>query len=73
MGQNHSNEVEKGRRRNTALADGFVTGTSGKVEEKYKIDVSRIPGSLLHESLVLQVIPVSISWSCSLSALQEYS
>lgn len=24
-----------------ALADGFVTGTSGKVEEKYKIDVSR--------------------------------
>lgn len=41
MGQQQSNEVEKGRRRNSALANGFVTGTSGKVEEKYKIDVSK--------------------------------
>lgn len=41
MGQQQSNKVEKGRRRNSALADGFVTGTSGKVEEKYKIDVSK--------------------------------
>lgn len=41
MGQQQSNEVEKGRRRNTALADGFITGTSGKVEEKYKIDVRK--------------------------------
>lgn len=40
MGQQQSNEIEKGRRRNTALADGFITGTSGKVEEKYRIDVS---------------------------------
>lgn len=40
MGQQQSNGVEKGRRRNTALTDGFVTSTSGKVEEKYKIDVS---------------------------------
>lgn len=28
------------RRRSTALAAGFVTGSSGKVEEKYAITVS---------------------------------
>lgn len=40
MGQHQSNQNGKKRRRNTALAAGFVTGSSGKVEEKYKIDVS---------------------------------
>lgn len=43
MGQQHSNPNGKRRRRGTALAAGFVTGSSGKVEEKYTIDVSR-PG-----------------------------
>lgn len=40
MGQQQSNQNAKRRRRSTALAAGFVTGSSGKVEEKYCIDVS---------------------------------
>lgn len=40
MGQQQSNQNGKRRRRSTALAAGFVTGSSGKVEEKYCIDVS---------------------------------
>eukprot|EP00752_Nemacystus_decipiens_P004515 g4123.t1 len=39
MGQQQSNENGKRRRRSTALAPGFVTGSSGKVEEKYCIDM----------------------------------
>lgn len=40
MGQQQSNQNAQRRRRGTALAAGFVTGSSGKVEEKYQIDVS---------------------------------
>eukprot|EP00903_Cladosiphon_okamuranus_P009815 g9329.t1 len=39
MGQQQSNQNGKRRRRSTALPAGFVTGSSGKVEEKYCIDM----------------------------------
>ncbi|CAM9920209.1 unnamed protein product [Scytosiphon promiscuus] len=39
MGQQQSQQDGKRRRRNTTLAAGFVTGSSGRVEEKYTIDM----------------------------------
>lgn len=40
MGQQQSNSNDYSRRRNSNQADGFVTESSDKVAEKYKIDVS---------------------------------
>lgn len=41
MGQQQSNSNDRSRRRSFNQVDGFVTESSGKVAEKYKIDVSR--------------------------------
>lgn len=74
MGQHQSSEKKQKRRRSTALAAGFVTGTSGKVEEKYNIDVSGlfVLSSCLSTTGGTEFFFVNFSASCFLIFALSY-
>ncbi|CAN0499286.1 unnamed protein product, partial [Ectocarpus sp. 12 AP-2014] len=69
MGQQQSTGNGKRRRRTTALAAGFVTGSSGKVEEKYSIDLK--PLGRGHYGVVRRCISIETGQQFAMKTIRK--
>ncbi|CAM9559159.1 unnamed protein product [Ectocarpus sp. 6 AP-2014] len=69
MGQQQSTDNAKRRRRSTALAAGFVTGSSGKVEEKYSIDLK--PLGRGHYGVVRRCISIETGQQFAMKTIRK--